>query len=171
MRDGRPAGDATLVAGDLWGMKPMGVAGNSLFYGIQTQASRLHVLPLDLTRNRLLGTPTPVEPQMRQSRFPAWSPDGQKLIYLADDFSPERRLMLRSTTGGEATDVTPGSLTPGRDLIRWSEDGRRVLLLGEERGSERRGLLRVHAGDRRDRVRLLLRRNRGDGRRLGGVLE
>ena len=82
MRDGRPAGDATLVAGDLWGMEPIGVAGNSLFYGIQTQASRLHVVRLDLTRNRLSGTATPVEPQMRTSRFPAWSPDGLKLMYL-----------------------------------------------------------------------------------------
>jgi len=139
MRDGRPAGDAALVAGDLWGMKPMGVAGNSLFYGIQTQAPRLHVVPLDLTRNRLSGTPTPVEPQMRASSFPAWSPDGLKLMYLVGADTPERRLMLRSTAGGETRDVTPGSLTPGRDLIRWSEDGRKVLISGEERESGRSG--------------------------------
>jgi len=142
MRGGRPAGDPTLVAGDLWGMEPMGVAGNSLFYGIYTQAPRLQVLRLDLTRNRLSGTPTPLELQMRTSRFPAWSPDGLKLMYLVwADTAWKRRLMLRSTTGGdpETTDVTPGSLTPGRDLIRWSEDGRRVLLSGEEQGSERQG--------------------------------
>lgn len=139
MQDGRPAGQATLVAGDLWGLEPIGVAGNSLVYGIQSKAPRVHVLPVDLTRNRILGAPSPVEPQMRASAFPAWSPDGQKLLYLVEFDTPERRLMLRSTRGGETSDVTPGSLIPGRERIRWSENGRQVLMSGEERESGRSG--------------------------------
>jgi len=137
MRDGRPADDATRIAGDLWGMKPIGVAGNSLVYGIRTQAPRLHVVSLDLTRNRLLGAPTPVEPQMRVSSFPAWSPDGLKLLYWVGE-EAEARLMLRSTAGGETRDVTPRSLNAIQTFIRWSEDGRQVLIYGREQESGRR---------------------------------
>lgn len=135
--DGRPAGDATLVVGDLWGMEPMGVAGNNLIYGIRTQAPRLHVVPLDLTRNSLSGTPTPVEQQMRESFFPSWSPDGLKFVYLVVARRPRARLMMRSTANSEIREITPRSLTVLEGVPRWSGDGRRLLLFGEDRDSGR----------------------------------
>jgi Tol biopolymer transport system component len=138
MRNGRPAGEAVLVAGDLWGMQPMGVAGNSLFYGIQSGAPRLHVVSLDLTRNRISGPPTPIEPQIRESSYPAWSPDGERLVYWVGR-GKEARLILRSTGGTESRDVTPPSLTHDWDEIRWSQDGRCILISGTERESGREG--------------------------------
>lgn len=138
MRSGEPAGEATLVAGDLWGMKPMGIAGNSLFYGITIQVPRLHVLRLDLAENRLLAPPAPVEPKMRESSGPAWSPDSRRLLYFIEDGS-ESRLVLRSIMSGEIQDVTPAALSPGGDIPRWSEDGRQLLVFGTERESGRRG--------------------------------
>jgi len=138
MRNGRPAGEAVLVAGDLWGMQPMGVAGNSLFYGIYSEAPRLHFVSLDLTRNRISEPPTLVEPQIRVSSYPAWSPDGERLVYWVGSGS-DLRLILRSTAGAESRDVTPASLEPMLDEIRWSQDGRRVLIRGVERESGRVG--------------------------------
>jgi dipeptidyl aminopeptidase/acylaminoacyl peptidase len=137
MRDGQPAGEATLVAGDLWGMEPMGIAGNTLFYRITTQVPRLHVARLDLAENRVLAPPTPVEPQIRESSGPAWSPDGHKLLYFADS-----RLVLRSIMGGEIQDVTPEALSPGGAIPRWSKDGRHLLVFGTERESGKRGYFR-----------------------------
>jgi hypothetical protein len=74
---------------------------------------------------------------MRVSSFPAWSPDGLNLLYWVGE-EDEARLMLRSTAGGEARDVTPRTLNAIQTFIRWSEDGRKVLIPGREIESGRR---------------------------------
>lgn len=130
MQGGRPAGEPTRIAGDLWGMQPIGVAGDNLFYGVSTQAQRIQVVPLDLTRSELAGPPTPVEAEMRRSMNPAFSPDGSQFMYMVGERRGGQivnRLMLRSMAGGETREVTPDNLQL-REFGRWSEDGRRVLI-------------------------------------------
>jgi Tol biopolymer transport system component len=136
VRDGRPTDEAVLVAGDLWGMQPMGIAGNSLVYGIATEAPQVHIVSLDLNRNRLIGTPAPVEPQVRESTFPSWSPDGQKILFFGERGS-DTRLLLRSTAGSGTQDITPAEVLPVPAHALWSPDGHQVLFYGSERESLR----------------------------------
>jgi Tol biopolymer transport system component len=131
LANGRAVGDPVQVAGDLWGMEPMSIAGETLFYGVTTQVPRIHIQPLDLEANRLAGTPTPVEPHMRRSRAAAWSPDGLRVVYWVAHRDRggqvSGRLVLRSTTGGDPIDITPPDLNvAGR--ARWSRDGRGLFL-------------------------------------------
>jgi dipeptidyl aminopeptidase/acylaminoacyl peptidase len=154
MRAGRASGDPVQVAGDLWGMEAIGLAGDMLLFGVQTETPRLHTVPLDLGRNRLLGSPVPVEQEVRPSRSPSWSLDGEKLMYWASVREPGGqggRLVVRSTAGGGSIDVTPRDLQI-RGRPRWSRDGRSVRVLGRQLDGSDEGLYSYNLEDGSSRL-------------------
>ena len=64
--------------------------------------------------------------------FPAWSPDGQQLLYAAER-GPVRKLFRKALRGGEAVQITQGEFDDVQPA--WSPDGSRVIFVrGREAG-------------------------------------
>ncbi len=150
MTDGRTAEEPELLKGDLWGIQRVGLAGASLIYGIPTEAPKVQVASIDMDRAGSLGPLKPIEPTLRRSRFPQWSPDGQKLLYWVSERprmgQAVHRLMLRSLAGGETQDLTPTVIdSPARRPL-WSPDSRKILLNGSRDGQEGRWAYDLETG-------------------------
>ena len=64
--------------------------------------------------------------------FPAWSPDGRQLIYVAQS-GPVRKIFRKDLRGGEAVQITQGPFDDVQPA--WSPDGSRLLFVrGREAG-------------------------------------
>lgn len=139
LRDGRPVGEPELVKGDLWGIQPIGMAGDVVFYGIDTQVRQVHTVGISLDDRRLVGSLRPVESSMRRSEMPAWSHDGRRLAYRAITTSrggnDQEFLVIRSTSGEAAQQV--GSFARIRD-VQWSATDRELHVMGEMPEHERK---------------------------------
>lgn len=84
VRDGRPVGDPELVKEDVWSIDPFGFSRDAFFYGVHVSRPQVHVATVDLEGARALSAPEPVVGLANPTtRFPAWSPDGQSLAYIA----------------------------------------------------------------------------------------
>jgi Tol biopolymer transport system component len=129
IRDGRPVAEPSLVKGDLWGIAPLDVEGSTVFYGIPTQYEQVHTIGLSLDNGRLVGPLAPVEPDVRPSSWPAWSPDGRYLAYkVVKEFrgrgGTEYELgVIRSAAGQEAQEIELEPVAATSRSLRWlSED-------------------------------------------------
>ena len=140
--DGRPAGEPELLRADVWGLSPLGFARDAYFYGVTLEQPQVHTATIDLATGQILSPPTPVgDATAGVSSSGDWSPDGEKLAYLAGSSdSRTAYLVIRSAQGDEKQQIALEIRYP-QDL-RWSPDGRSVVIPG--RGDKGRyGLWRV----------------------------
>jgi len=135
IRNGRPVGEPSLLKGDLWGAQPFGVAGDAIYFGIRTQARRLHTVGLSLESRRLVGELRPVEAVSRPSNRPSWSPDGRYLAYRAESRRDRPSLMIRSASGNSVQEVGPFQRI--RDLS-WDPSGNAIHIAGELPGDDQK---------------------------------
>jgi Tol biopolymer transport system component len=70
------------------------------------------------------GKPVNVTNDAALDTDPAWSPDGQSLVYSSDRDSPQLQLWIRHMKSGERRQVTRLSTQP--QGAAWSPDGRRI---------------------------------------------
>ena len=140
--DGRPAGEPELLQGDLWRLFPLGFARDAYFYGVTVEQPQVHTATIDLASGQILSPPTPVgDPTGGFSRSGDWSPDGEKLAYLAGSRDlGTMYLVIRSAEGDEKRQV-PLEIRHARNL-QWTPDGQSVVMSGYgEKG--RSGIWRV----------------------------
>lgn len=133
VRDGRPAGEPTLLRGDVWGIHPLGFSRNAYFYGIHTETPHLRTVAVDVANARQLTSITRVtEPTGRESVGGIWSTDGSKYAYVehvAGDVFPQ--LVVRSVTGDDARRFTlEYDVSPLPRPTAWSPDGNSILFWG-----------------------------------------
>jgi len=140
VEEGRPAGSAVLVRGDLWKAWPLGFSRDAYFYGTALQEPHLEIHQFDFTAGETAGTPEPVgDPTAGITSDPAWSPDGQYLAYKLERHpnlayegqrpgETRNRLVIQSLTSGD----TRGFDVPLQEWerIRWMPDGRAVTFRG-----------------------------------------
>ena len=139
-RDGSPDGELALLKGGLWGMQPVEVSGSRFAYGLHTQAPQVHLTSIDLERNRIGTTYTPVEETVRATRSPAWSADGRWLAYATVEMTrggggDVRRLIVRPLAGGEAREIAPEGAGNLEDPL-WANGDRSLIALASRAGGE-----------------------------------
>lgn len=140
MADGVPSGPPELLREDLWNADPIGLAGNSLYYNVQTEQPTLHLAGLDLFTGRLTTTPRPVRDAARgRQRGYAWSRDGRYLAVLYQDVQGRGRLVVLSEDGVEISHL---ALDLDGTQPRWTSDGEAVVIKGFD-GKRRHGFHRV----------------------------
>jgi Tol biopolymer transport system component len=148
--DGRASGDPVLLRGDVWRMEPIGFSRDAFFFGVTTQRLQVHTALVDLTGNRIVSPPFPVEDPsgaggpLRTSSFGAWSGDGRYLAYFRFPrmFTYNPKLVIRSVSGDETRtiDVPLARVAGNRG---WSADGNGILVNGVAPGDDRVGIFRI----------------------------
>lgn len=140
---GAAAGEPELHRAGIGGIDPVGITrSGALFYYPEGSTQRdVYLAELDLERGVTVSPPRPVESRFSgRSAFPAWSPDGTRLSFLAT--AEKRVLMIHSPASGVTTEV-PLALS---GLARPQWQGSNEWLVGyaaDLRG--RQGFYRVHA--------------------------
>jgi len=156
VEDGNRASEPWTVRDDLWHVQPAGFSEEALFVAPILENARIVLVPFDPVGGRVTGPPATIgggagEGSVRPSerlRFRAWSPDGERIAYTAQDLHwggagtfPPDRLILRSVRGGgELTVRLPFRYIQSLD---WSPDGGRLAL----HASEDRGRFGIHILD------------------------
>jgi hypothetical protein len=145
-RDGRPSGDLELLKGGLWGMQPVGVSGSRFAYGLRTEARQIHLTSIDLKRNRIGTTYTPVEETPRESRSPAWSADGRWLAYTTDELmrggGRVRRLIVQPLAGGDPREIAPEGFSDFQ-YASWANGDRTLVALAGRWGQQEGGWVAI----------------------------
>jgi Tol biopolymer transport system component len=133
MRDGRPAGEATLVKPDIGRASPLGVTRQGTLYYQLAGADRqnIHTAVLDgayKAKPPSLAT----ESFVNSNRGPAWSRDGRHLAYYS--FRSPPVLVIRTVaTGEERTLPLPAGLNaPFHSGPKWFPDCRSMLVLSRD---------------------------------------
>lgn len=149
MSEGRPAGPATLVKADMWGLQPIGFAGRRFHYGVSVNPQRLYTAPVDLKTGVLTGAPEAVgDPARVHISAWDWSIDGRLLAYAGATGGDRAALFGRGPTEiavqndrGEV--VQSLHLNLGRpSRLRWAP-GERSLIVWARDTKDRRGFYRI----------------------------
>jgi len=138
---GTPAAPPELVRSDIWGMFPIDVVDDRVYYGVAMRRVAIRSMSLDVDAGRAL-TPAVVEASgtgLLETGRVAWSPDGRRLAYIRIPRSSGAgltALVLRDIGAGvEHQMALPLRRTEMRD---WSADGRSITVVGYERGAQGR---------------------------------
>ncbi len=160
VRDGKPQGSPELVKQDIGRVTSMGFTSKgSLYFYNRTPSgmSDVYVAKLDPETGRLLASPKPAPQRFSgSSDWPAWSPDGRYLAYIARrgpvqlpywrNVGDDQVIVIRSVETGQERELSP-KLTRYWQL-RWTRDGRALVTRGAPRfagGKGRESLQRIDA--------------------------
>jgi hypothetical protein len=116
-------------------MMPVGVSGSRFAYGVRTQARQVHLTSIDLERNRIGTSYTPVEETLRESMSPAWSADGRWLAYTTGGSGQVGRLIVQPLAGGDPREIAPEGFS-GFQYPFWANGDRTLIALARRGGSE-----------------------------------
>lgn len=149
MSEGRPAGPATLVKADMWGVQPIGFAGRRFHYGVSVNPQRLYIAPVDLKTGVLTGAPEAVgDPARVHVSAWDWSSDGKLLAYAGANGGDRAALFGRGPTeiavrNSRGEVVQSLQLDLGRpSRLRWAPGGRSLIVWASDTKG-RRGLYRI----------------------------
>ncbi len=152
----RVARDPELVKPDVWRARGLGFDEDGRFYyNLISGTPDVHVATLDLDAGRVVVPPAVAVPrEIAGTHNPVWSPDGQRLAYLAErtpwggGVLSDRVLMIRALDTGDVQRIPLPARSQGENLQGWSADGR-WLLLRVQYDRAGRSLLRVdvHTGE------------------------
>ena len=98
--------------------------GKQLAFTAHAEQTRVWLFPFDAVRGNLTGKGQPVTPLGTEVRGPDISPDGKRLVYIAEH-SGRIELWEQSLEDGRRTVLTDNG--PERFEPRWSPDGSRIL--------------------------------------------
>jgi Tol biopolymer transport system component len=148
--DGKPAGPAELVKGDLGQVTPLGCSRDGvLYYAEHRGMDDIYTAEIDPASGKLRGAPVRlVEHFVGRNSAPVWSPDGKSLAYFSNR-DPGRaygvgtsEIVVRSIETG-AERVFAGSKLSLRQSVRWTPDGRSLLIAAKEADTRQRVLFNL----------------------------
>ena len=128
--EGRPAYEPRLVRSDLSNVEPIGFGGDAFLYKAVLEARGVYMAGIDETAGTLSTSFSPIHsPSVNDTRFGAWSPDGERIAYS----DRAQNLFIRSlATGAERRLSVPLNYVAWMD---WSPHGDRLVVTGpHERG-------------------------------------
>jgi len=134
IENGRPRGDPQLLRRDLGTNKNLHLTRDGRLYRIEdTSTSNSFIIPVDEQTGKLTDTPSPVDANYPDARWPAWSPDG-KLLYYTMSKGPSgnrsQMLVIRSEETSQTRDITPKPKLPHWYRPIMSPDGHRFAVTG-----------------------------------------
>lgn len=139
---GRAVGPPELVRPDMWGVEPLGFAGNDFYYGVDANPERLYTAAVDLEAGRLTSTPVQVaDPAAIRVRGWDWSPDGEFLVYSGS--VPGARGSRIGIVGGDGEERRSFHLDlASSSRLRWHPDGGSLVAYTRD-SKDRRGFYRI----------------------------
>lgn len=142
LENGKPAGEPTLLRGDVWRLEPIGFSRQAYYFGVTTQQPQVHTAGIDFEAGRLVTPPAAIDdPSLGRSWRAAWSPDGRHLAYVrASGGQRDPKLIVRSVTGADSRDIAVPLDRPSR-VFQWTADGQAVLI--QARDSAGWGIFRL----------------------------
>lgn len=151
MLAGEPSGPAELLYEGLLGhSKPLGFAGDILYYGVVVESPSFHVGEVNLEGDRLLPEPVPIEnPYDGRSDAWDWSPDGRHYAMAVSDDAPESGFhVIIGSVDGPLPRVKSFH-GPGRvERLRWAPGRETLVLYGfDENGRPGIRTLDLTSGD------------------------
>jgi len=135
IENGRPRGEPQLLRRDIGARGSLYLTRDGRLFRIEnTGTVNSFVVPVDEQTGKLTGTPSPVDANYSEARFPAWSPDGKLLYYEIYKGSPNDWfpvLFIRSEETGQRREITQKpKLGPWWYRPILSPDGRRFAVTG-----------------------------------------
>jgi Tol biopolymer transport system component len=157
--DGRPAGPAELLKGDMGQIMPLGCSRDGvLYYAEHRGMDDIYEAELDPENGKVRGAAVRlVEQFVGRNSAPVWSPDGKSLAYFSNRDPGRaygvgtREIVVRSMETG-AERIFAGSRLSLRQAVRWTPDGRSILIAAKEADTRQRAvfnLLNVATGQMR----------------------
>jgi Tol biopolymer transport system component len=143
VRNGRAAGEPTLVQPDVWRILPVGFADDGrYFYGVNTGNREVYSVSLDLRTGQPLSPPAPLRGDAVPGPAAAWSPEGRYLASTERVAGAGTALVLRiHDTGGHRVRDLPTEFSRIVDVV-WSADAGSLFVYAHD-ARRRRGIFRV----------------------------
>ena len=134
IENGQPRGEPELLRKDIGSNKNLYLTRDGRLYRIEdTSTSNSFIIPVDEQTGKLTGTPSPVDANYPDARWPAWSPDG-KLLYYTMSKGPSgnrsQMLVICSDETGQTREINPKPKLPSWYRPILSPDGRRFAVTG-----------------------------------------
>jgi Tol biopolymer transport system component len=138
---GKPVGVPELIQPDIGRAQSLGLTqSGAMYFWLSSGLSDIYVASLDFKAGDVLSPPIS-QGFIGPKSFPAWSPDGKYLSYLArGERGRDSFVRLRSTDTGKIRDVRLNLLNASRP--RWAPDSRSIDITARDHKG-RQGIYRV----------------------------
>jgi Tol biopolymer transport system component len=117
LENGRAVAEPRLVRSDLWHVWPRGFSGDAFFYVQMPERLKAHTARIDPGAGRLTSPLTPIvsATSMDWTGFVTWSPNGDRIAYMAGN-----DLVIRSLATGAERRIATGFSALGTGALVWS---------------------------------------------------
>jgi Tol biopolymer transport system component len=125
LEDGRAVFEARLVRADLWHIWPLGFSEKAFYFVQMPERLKAHTARVDPTAGRLTSPLTPIVPatSMDWTGFVTWSPNGDRMAYMAGN-----DLVIRSLATGAEHRISTGFSALGAGALAWSPTADRIAI-------------------------------------------
>jgi Tol biopolymer transport system component len=125
LEDGRAVSEPRLVRSDLWHVWPRGFSSDAFFFVQMPERLKAHTARIDPGTGRLTSPLTPIVPatSMDWTGFVTWSPNGDRIAYMAGN-----DLVIRSLATGAERRIATGFSALGTGALVWSPVAERIAI-------------------------------------------
>jgi Tol biopolymer transport system component len=125
LEKGRAVSEPRLVRSDLWHVWPRGFSKDAFFFVQMPERQKSHTARVDAAGGRLTSPLTPIVPatSMDWTGFMTWSPNGDRMAYMAGN-----DLVIRSLATGAERRIATGFSALGTGALVWSPVAERIAI-------------------------------------------
>jgi Tol biopolymer transport system component len=125
LENGRAVSEPRLVRSDLWHVWPRGFSKDAFFFLQMPERLKAHTARIDVAAGRLTSPLTPIVPatSMAWTSFVTWSPNGDRMAYMAGN-----DLVIRSLATGAERRIATGFSALGTGALVWSPVAERIAI-------------------------------------------
>jgi Tol biopolymer transport system component len=125
LENGRVVSEPRLVRSDLWHVWPAGLSKTAFFFVQMPERLKAHTARIDPAAGRLTSPLTPIvsATSMDWTGFVTWSPNGDRIAYMAGN-----DLVIRSLATGAERRIATGFSALGTGALVWSPVAERIAI-------------------------------------------
>jgi dipeptidyl aminopeptidase/acylaminoacyl peptidase len=144
LQDGRAASNPRPVRSDLWHVWPLGFSDHAFFYVQMPERLKAHIARIDPAAGRLTSPLVPIVPatSMDWTAFMTWSPDGERMAYMAG-----HDLVIRSLATGSERRIATGFSALGTGALVWSPVADRIAIQATDHAAGTTGIHFIDLAD------------------------
>jgi Tol biopolymer transport system component len=141
IENGRAVSEPRLVRSDLWHIWPQGFSQDAFFFVQMPERLKAHTARIDPVASRLTTPLTPIVPatSMDWTSFMTWSPNGDRLAYMAGN-----DLVIRSLATGAERRIATGFSALGTGALVWSPVAEHVAIQCADHAAGTIGIHLIH---------------------------